>query len=500
MFNTIRKHQRVLMLIVVILTILAFTFFYTRTDSVQRGGDGIGMIYGRALSQIDIQRLAANYRIAHLLGLSSLLESLGGLVRDEPAALSNFVFNQLIIQHEAKSLGIEPEDNQVAQAIAGRPIFQTDGHFDVSKYRNFIRDFLEPRGFREQQLEELVRDSLRVTTLWKIVAGGVGVSDQEIRNAFRGYQKQTLQVIKFDLSQYTNKVSVPEEKVVALYGKEAGRLILPETRSIRYVIFEVPKEKEILVGGEKVKAIQETANQAETFAESLLQAKMSFDEAARKNGLTVNTSLPFNRAGVGPGAESFQGDLPKLAPTIFQLTRKQPHSEALEGSDKMRFYVCELSSVTPSKPMTFEEARPQLLEVLRNQAAIKLLYDEGQAALTSIAQKLRQGESLQAAASGLAAQVQEISDTALYSSSSPEDALYNEIALFLSPGQMSALQPSIQGAFAVFLQKRVAINPSEFDQKKEMLKAQLLQNKQTLLFFDWLRAAREKANLRITQS
>ncbi len=499
MFNVIRKHQRVLMLIVVILTILAFTFFYTRTDSVQNGADGLGKVYGRTLTQTDIQRLAENYRIAHALGLSDLLESLGSLVRNEPAALSNFILNQLIVTHEAKSLGIEPQDDQVAHAIAERPIFQTDGHFDASKYHNFIQDYLQPRGIREQQLEELVRESLRVTTIWKIVTSSVAVSDQEIRNAFRGYQKQDLQVIKFDLSQYTAKVSVPEEEVTRLYEKEAARLNSPETRTIRYVIFEVPKEKELLVGKEKVEAIQAVANQASAFAESLLQQKISLDEAAHKVGFTVNTSLPFDRIGTGSGAENFQGDLPKLTSAIFQLTQKQPHSEALEGANKLRFYVCELASVTPSRPLTFEEARPQLVEVLRQQAATKLLYDEGQAALTSITQKIREGESLQTSAGAVGAKAQEIPDTALYSTSSPEDVLYNEVAMFLSPGQMSALQPSVEGAFAIFLQKRAAINPSELAQKKEMLKTQLLKSKQTLLFFEWLRTVRKKANIRINQ-
>lgn len=499
MFNILRKYQRILMLIVVILTILAFTFFYTRTDSVQHGADGLGTIYDRKLTQLDLQHLAENYRLAHALGLSDLLESLGGLSRDESTALSNFILNQLIIQHEAKLFGIEPKDDQIAHAIAARPIFQTDGHFDASKYHNFIRDYLQPRGIREQQLEELVSDSLRATTIWKIVTGSVGVSDQEIRNAFRGYQKQDLQVIKFDLSQYAAKVSVPEEEVTHLYAKEVANLNSPETRTIRYVIFEVPKEKELLVGKEKVEAIQTVANQASAFAESILQQKISLDEAAHKAGLIVNTSLPFDRRGLGPGTENFQGDLPKLTPTIFQLTQKQPHSEALEGANKLRFYVAELVSVTPSRALTLEEARPQLIEVLRKQAATKLLYDEGQAALTSITQKIRNGESLQTTASAVGAQVQEISDTALYSSSSPQDALYNEVAMFLSPGQMSTLQPSIEGAFAIFLQKRAAITPSELASKKEMLKTQLLKSKQTLLFFEWLRIAQKKANIRMNQ-
>ena len=207
--------------------------------------------------------------------------------------------------------------------------------------------------------------------------------------------------------------------------------------------------------------------------------------------------MPIDRTGSGLSAEAFQGDLPNLVPAIFQLSQKEPHSEALEGSQKTHFYVFELNSITPSRPLSFEEAHPELLDFLRKQAARKLLYEEGGSALASISKQLYQGQSLAEATAKIGGKVQNISGTALYSSSSPENALYNEVALFLSPGQLSSLQPSPKGAFSVFLRTREAINSSELAQKKDSLKAQLLKNKQTLLFLEWLQGARKRANIHI---
>lgn len=500
MFTTIRKNQRVLMLIVVILTILAFTFFYVHTGSIGSGEVGRGVsVYNRVMTQGEIDRLAGNYQLAVVLGLYDLLESLGGTVRNEVVALNNVVFNQLIIAHEANVLGVIPRDDQIARAIVECPIFQTEGRFDSTKYRNFVKEEMIPRGMNERQLEELVCDSLRIARIREIVTGSVMVSDQEIRNAFRGYQKQDLQVVKFDFLKYLAKVEVAEDQVRQLYVKDLAKLKSVETRTVHYVVFEVPQEKSALQGKERVEALQTVANQAASFSESLSNKKRSIQDAAKEFGFAVHISLPFDRTGSGSGAEGFHGDLPSLAPSIFKLTQEHPYSDALEGPTRTRFYVLELVAVNSPRPLTLEEARPQLLESLRSQAATKLLFEEGQAALASISELLRKGQPFENACAEVGGQTEEILGAVLYASSSPEHALYSKIALLLSPGQMSTLQPSPDGAFAVFLKKREATDPLELAQKTALLKARLLKKKQTLLFLEWLQTARKKADIRSYQ-
>ena len=128
-----------------------------------------------------------------------------------------------------------------------------------------------------------------------------------------------------------------------------------------------------------------------------------------------------------------------------------------------------------------------------------MLHEEGRAVAASIAKQLQEGKSFKEAAALEGVKPQKILGVTPFSRVSPEHSLYAEVALLLSPGEISALQKSDDGgAYTVFLTRREAIRPTEFTKRKTKLKAQLLKVKQTLLFLEWMRSAREAANVRTT--
>ena len=155
MITILRKHQRVLMLIIAVLTIIAFMWLYNPADTRELGSTSVATIYGRNLSQADIEREVKSYQLALAMGQFPLLEGLGGIAQDENRALDQFIWNRLVIQHQAKALGVEPTDSQVAAGIKAIPAFQSNGQFDPGKYKAFVVEQLGPRGFTELQLENI---------------------------------------------------------------------------------------------------------------------------------------------------------------------------------------------------------------------------------------------------------------------------------------------------------------------------------------------------------
>src|SRR5450432_187108 len=112
MIYLMRKHSQALMVLVTVLVIIAFVWFYNGTRSLDKvGSDRIAIMYGRGVSQSDIERENRRYQIALELGLFDLVRGLGQL--DQMQQTDQFYFNVMVLRHEAKNLQIEATDDEV---------------------------------------------------------------------------------------------------------------------------------------------------------------------------------------------------------------------------------------------------------------------------------------------------------------------------------------------------------------------------------------------------
>ena len=331
MITILRKNQRVLMLFIAVLTIIAFIWLYNPATTKELGSNTVATMYGRTISQADVEREVKSFQLALALGQFRLLEDLGGMARDENRALDEFIWNRLVMHHQAKELGIEPTDSQIASHIKAVPVFQTNGQFDPVKYKTFLLEQLGPRGFTELQLENVIRDALRVERIKAIVGAPVAASEAEIREVARVYEKVNAQEVRFSLAASERPSDVTDEEVKSFYEQNGPALIMPETRSVSYVKFAPPAGEKPLEGREKVDALQKVADAASAFAERALSD--SFEKAAAESGQTIQASPDFDRSGatLPAGGEVSQApgpDLKNLAPSAFLLTDSSPISDA----------------------------------------------------------------------------------------------------------------------------------------------------------------------------
>jgi peptidyl-prolyl cis-trans isomerase D len=498
MITILRKNQRVLMLIIAVLTIVAFVWLYNPADTRELRTTSVATIYGRNLSQADIERELKSFQLALALGQFRLLENLGGLAQDENAAIEQFIWNRLVIQHQAKELGVEPTDSQIAGQIKTLPVFQTNGHFDSGKYRTFVLEQLGPRGFTELQLENVIRDALRVDRIKAIVCAPVTVSEKETLNAARIFEKVSLQDVRFSLAASGSSPEVPKEEVKNFYEQNASTLIKPETRSVEYVKFAMPVGDKPLEGREKVEALQKIADAASAFSEQA--SSTSFQEAASAIGQSVQSSPEFDRSGATTSAGDEQSkalapDLKNLAAAAFLLTEKNPISDALQSGDA--FFVLKLTKVNPQRAMTMEEARPVIVNQLRARKAERLVRENAEATLLKIREAMAAGKSFSDAAAAAGVQVRSLSDvTPRDEKLSPEEREIVAATLLMEPGQLSGLIPSGDGGFAVFLVSRGPLDETALAKKPE-LEARLLESKRDLLFATWLSSARDAAKISV---
>ena len=299
--NTMRSNQRWLMGVISVLVIISFIWFYSDRTQVDRMvSDRVGSIYGRALTSIEVDRVDRQLQTAADLGLRNLVsgEAIG---RGDKL---DAVVNHLVIAHQAEAMGILPTNDEVEAAVQKVTLFQTpSGQFDPTKYAEFVSDKLTPRGFSEDQMDELVRQDIQFGKLREIVDAPVVVSPQDARLAYEQYYAKTnASVIRLKESDFAAGIKEPtDDEIKKYYDDQKDQYIQPEKRKVAYVKFGLTDDQKKLVGKPKMDALQPLANQAFALVSDLLDNKGKTDlaTAAAKAGVPVKETPDFEKAQPG---------------------------------------------------------------------------------------------------------------------------------------------------------------------------------------------------------
>ncbi|OJU98075.1 MAG: hypothetical protein BGO12_06710 [Verrucomicrobia bacterium 61-8] len=490
MLTTLRTHQRKLFLIITVVVIVAFAWLYDPGNMKQFQSSGLVQIYGKTLTQTDIDREVRNFSLARALGQFDLLSELGGLSQNQQKAVEDFIFNLLVLQHQAGLLGVEPTAEQIASRIQTLPVFQTDGKFDFQKYSTFVREQLMPRGFTEVQLETVVRDSLRLEKIKEFISAPATVGQGEVEEALRIYQKVDVQVVRFP-EVTGDAAAVAEEEIKEFFDR--NKMTSPETRVVRFVEFSLPADAASQTdNAKKVEVMQQLADKAAAFAEKAIGG---FDTAAQQAGLAVQTSASFDKMGCAREGVAIP-ELPEIAPQAFLLNDKTPVSDVVQAGDK--FFVLKLETVTPERPLTLDEVRPIAEARLKLIKAERLATEGGQQAVAKLREAVAAGKPLQEAALALGLKVDTLTGLEpqkLLEQNIPYEAV--KLTLLLQPAQLTNYIPTADGGVALYLQSRAPIDGPMEDQLKQRISVtqDLLTGKRKLLFLSWLDNAREAAKI-----
>jgi peptidyl-prolyl cis-trans isomerase D len=497
MIQVLRKNQRVLMLVVAVLTIVAFIFLYNTTQLDELATIENPTIYGKSLTPLAIDRQVKNYQLTLALGQFELLQKLGGTAPDEDRALTEFVWNLLVLQHQSRELGIEPTDDQVANRIKQVPILQAGGQFDPLKYGQFVSEQLAPRGFTERQLEEVIRDSLRLEALSKIVEAPAAISEGEMQAMARAFQPVTAGFVRFGRKQENDKIQISPEEVSSIHQQNQAAFMADETREARCVVFELPADSK-LEGKEKVDALQKLANAASELTDSLAQAGASLEQLASKAGAKIIKLTAFDRTGSPAQAPSSLNTeaMADLAPAAFLVPKAGATSDVIQSGDA--FYIIEVTAVNPSRPLTLDEARPRIEAQLRAQKAEQIFTADATSAVNALRAAVAGGKSFAEAAEAQKLKVEEIKNVvAAAESTSPENQAIAGSTLLLKEGGISNLEGAPWGAFVAQLQSRAPVDQMAFGARETQIRESLLRNKRDLLFMEWLRVSREAARITV---
>lgn len=498
MLAVIRKNQQVLMLIIAILTIVAFIWLYNPTDKFHKfGSNDVVSVYGRTIQRAEIDREVRGYGLSLGLGLTDFVQNLGGMGANEESSLSDFIMNLFIVRHEAPLLGVQPTDEQVAGVIKGLALFQTDGAFDPAKYATFLQEQLAPRGFTERQLEELVRDSLRVSALRKIITSPVAVGEGQVREAARMYQPVTAQILRFERNALSKDAAVTPQEVAAFYEQNKQGLVSRETRDVSYLVIGLPAAQQKLEGKDRAAALQKLADQVEQAGKSIraeIQKGADFAKAAGKASLQTRKAAAIERDGSQNGKDS--GVPAAVAAGAFRLQKTGEVSDIIQdGND---FYIVTVEGITPSHLLQLAEVSERITKLLKEEKAGKALAELASKAVEKIRAAMTAGKPFAEAVKEAGAKTQQITGVTPSDTKAPqEQQALASATLGLKEGELGPLQPAPWGAFAAYLEKRAPLTDAQWKEHRAALAKTLLSNERELIFLEWLRASRGAAQVKM---
>ncbi len=487
MITFFRKHSQTLMLFVAIIVTISFVFFYNRCAPAPTSAH-VAEVGGQRLTRDDFLRYLRLHALAEDLGLDELTSTLStGFTRD-PA--QNFVFNLVTLRRAAEKLAIIPGAEEIRQTQIGLPVFQADsGGFSPVRLAQFIERSVSPRGFTERQIDDLVADLIRVRTLRRLIGATAAVAPSETEQAI--LRRETLHhvsIISFDLDAVRKELKADEAELKKLYDQEKKNLVSDEKFKLKVATISLTPEQQKLQGRDRILALQALAEKTFELSEAALEEGADFEKLAATRGFALVETGTFSFEKPDPAIEA----IPDAFRYIASLHPKSPVSEVIQSEGK--FHVFQLIERTPSRPLTFEEAKPRLEEKHIDRLAREKLAQQTATERTKLQEIMRRGKTFEEAAKELGLETKTLPPFNLANPPMDNAEVLStlEVAVQLPEGAISPLIPSERGGLLACVTKRE--QPSEETRKARLAEyhMRLERSRQAAAIAEWLRLEREQ--------
>ncbi|HYF16529.1 MAG TPA: SurA N-terminal domain-containing protein [Ramlibacter sp.] len=239
MFDFVRKHNRVMQVVLFLLIVPSFVLFglegYNR---FQERGPTVAKVDGQSITQSqwdqehrqEVERMRQQMPNLDAKFLDSPQARYGTLER---------IIRDRVLQAAAAGSRLSASDQRLARELARNEVIASlrgpDGKLDMERYKQL----LSTRGLTPQMFEEQVRTDIATGQVLAGVAGtGVTAPAQAgvSLNAFFG--KREIQVARFDAADYAAKVNPTQAELEAFYKDNPQLFQAPEQASIEYVVLD----------------------------------------------------------------------------------------------------------------------------------------------------------------------------------------------------------------------------------------------------------------------
>jgi hypothetical protein len=518
MVNIIRRFQQPFLIVFTFFAIVSMVVFFN-APNVRNGGfgpsDRVATLYGRPVSRTKLDRAFKRFDVlAQRELMMSMFEYIGALAggsQTRNEGEQNIVWNTMVLEHEADQLGIRPTPEAIDNAIKDLPVLKTNGVFDYAKFSLFTQNLLMPRGFTTDELGEIIGDDLKLKKIKEVIGASVGASPFEVREAYiERYQKSQVSVVRFKFDEFKAAAEAKDEDVKKLFEDRKATLKAPEKRKVKFIAFTLEKQEKPLMGRERAAAMEKLLTQAQDFAQAMTEKGADFKAVA--------AAFQAKAAKPAEGEPKFQvkvGETPAFSATeppaelehsaeaaaaAFHLTKADPNSDALLAGNSS-YVALQLLSVEEARPLTFDEAKPELVSQLKEQSARESMGISASLIRGILDQVRKTGGNMEEVAKGGHATFAKLPPfSEAEPLKDPDAQAISAKAAEMSEGEISEFVQTQSGGLLVLLDKKLPIDEAAFEKEKANTAKQIVQGKQEALLRDWIEARRKAAKLQMGQS
>ena len=294
--------------------------------------------------------------------------------------LQSMVRDRLISQ-AADRMGLRISDSQVRGAIAGIPVFQTNGQFDPAAYQRVLRQL----GYSEQEFQEQIRQSLLIEQVTSAVTNSELITQHELNELKRlRDQRREISYLLFPAADFITSDAASEDEIKAYYAANQNRFMLPERVQVGYLELKMSQLSEsVTPDEEELRQFYEDRQEEYITPEQRRASHIlitvdgegeAAENAARNRALEARKRIQDGEAFAAvakelsqdPGSAEQGGDLGFVEPGMMDLSFDKALFALAEGevSEPVRtdfgFHLIKVTEVRKGSKESFEAVKDAL--------------------------------------------------------------------------------------------------------------------------------------------
>jgi len=299
-----------------------------------------------------------------------------------------FVLARKVLRHEAEALGLVVLDEDIVEVMKELPMRGDD-----------LRSYYRRTPFSQSDLMGLVEDMVLLDKLAATVAGELPVAESIAKRAYSsGRQRVSGRYLWLEQDEeMLSGIEVSEEEVEGAFAEVGAGLMHDERRGLWVVHLPRPDGLDELGDEARDAAILEFNRGVQAFSRAVVQRGSDFKAEAEKAGHEVVELDAFGRRAAPEGWEG-KNDLIAGA---FDPALGEGDVGRLADDGAGGYYVFRVVEVIAPEPKDLDDAREELVALLKERRASAALLERVEAARAAVVAGLGEGKPVEELVGGI---------------------------------------------------------------------------------------------------
>jgi hypothetical protein len=358
MFDTLRKHQRLMQFALMLVIVPSFAFFgissYSsfldkETDLVKVNGKPITAQEVEIAAKRQAERAGGNIQIAQSLQFRQ--------------AVLNELLQKSILGFAVSNLRLQVGKEALIKSLQNIPqiraLYKPDGSFDDARFKQLLAN----NGLNEEQFYASQAFDLKISQLLNSVARTELASPKisEIVSTLYETERQ-VQSLQFDAKDYLSKVNPSPEELQTFYDLNSKLFVSPEFVDVEYIVLKADPKEDAKIFGEK----------ADQFANLTYDQSDSLKPAADKLKLSIQTQKGLTRGGISNSKDHPLAN-PKVVQSLFgdEAVKNKRNIEAVQTTPGV-YVSARVVTFHPAQTMAYKEVAAEVKRQVTQRLAEKM--------------------------------------------------------------------------------------------------------------------------------